>query len=403
MSHTTSFDQTILPCDTDEEIIPSGATTPLEIQPGDPLLRPRSLHLSTVRRPGHKAAPTSFASPATSLAPSSHPPCPPSRAPSPDTETLKIPHTIPAHRWVLHPRRGHAALNSGLKSLSGRALTVVGRPDDLLRAGGESLGQGELGEVEKKDLERGLKNMAGVSEEGIGCVPVWLDDKVHYSMLFLELSRGGVLTAGYSRRLLRRHVQDVPLASLPLPRTPRLARQEVRARILERLLRDQPHLRQEGGRGLQAWRPRRRRSNSPQDLVADGSACDRSGFTTTTSSSSPRCCASFFTTPRLTSPFSCTALSLRRSTFAASLVRPSSPDSNQVTLTLYFSQAAKPSSTACLAATSSLFRRTHTLATFSPRAFASWVTRLEPGVSTQREASRGLGIALSVSTSRTSR
>lgn len=33
----------------------------------------------------------------------------------------------------------------------------------------------------KKDLERGLKSMAGEKEEGIGCVPVWLDDKVHSS------------------------------------------------------------------------------------------------------------------------------------------------------------------------------------------------------------------------------
>lgn len=48
-----------------------------------------------------------------------------------------------------------------------------------MRSNGDRLGQAELGDVSKKDLERGLKSMAGEAEEGIGCVPVWLDDQVH--------------------------------------------------------------------------------------------------------------------------------------------------------------------------------------------------------------------------------
>lgn len=52
----------------------------------------------------------------------------------------------------------------------------------MTRAGGAELGQGELGPAEKKDLERGLMGMSSNNQgEGIECVPVWLDDKVHYS------------------------------------------------------------------------------------------------------------------------------------------------------------------------------------------------------------------------------
>ena len=131
-------------------------------------------------------------------------------------------------KWILHPRRGHAALNSGIKSLSGRSgreLVVVGRPDDLEKVtnlstvadthssqsptknypipessspgavspgvlaansiGWGKLGQGELSARERRDLERGLKEMGGPTTgdggSGIGCVPVWLEDEVHTS------------------------------------------------------------------------------------------------------------------------------------------------------------------------------------------------------------------------------
>ncbi|KAM0789442.1 hypothetical protein ACM66B_000265 [Microbotryomycetes sp. NB124-2] len=192
-SHTTSFDSHLIPDETEEPIL-SGTTTPLEIQPGDPLLRPRALHSPTVPQKNqqqHKPPIASFPEPARSFKPSFHPPCPPSRPASPFTpatglstpmhehQTLHFSPPQQQHRWVLHPRRGHAALNSGLRSLTGRSLTVVGRPDDLMRATGEQLGQADLGSTAKADLERGLKSMAGEGGQGIGCVPVWLDDKVH--------------------------------------------------------------------------------------------------------------------------------------------------------------------------------------------------------------------------------
>lgn len=50
-----------------------------------------------------------------------------------------------------------------------------------MRSSGDLLGQDELGDVAKRDLERGLKSMAGDADEGIGCIPVWLDDQVHTS------------------------------------------------------------------------------------------------------------------------------------------------------------------------------------------------------------------------------
>lgn len=202
-SHSTHLDPALLPLPTQTSDGPLVDT--LEIHPGDPLLRPRALHSPSASRQ-FKGAPASFPSPATSLAPSSHPPCPPSRAPSPDNDDDSPSSSKPStptgfrfgpghlptsnhassekqkkHRWILHPRRGHAALNSGLKSLSGRELVVVGRPDDLMRAGGADLGTADLGGEEKRDLERGLKGMKGAGEGGIGCVPVWLDDKVHFS------------------------------------------------------------------------------------------------------------------------------------------------------------------------------------------------------------------------------
>ncbi|GAA6034504.1 hypothetical protein JCM8097_005362 [Rhodosporidiobolus ruineniae] len=185
-SHSTALDNHVLPEAGEESVLPSGAATPLEIHPGDPLLRPRALHspINTANSlHKHKMPPSSFPDPAKSLRPSQHPALPPSRAPSPTpgsgaaTPAQQAPQQT--HRWVLHPRRGHAALNSGLRSLKDRQLLVVGRPDDLLEADGEILTQNQLGDDAKRDLEKGLMKMSGESQEGIGCVPVWLEDGLH--------------------------------------------------------------------------------------------------------------------------------------------------------------------------------------------------------------------------------
>ncbi|BGP56129.1 hypothetical protein JCM8202_005896 [Rhodotorula sphaerocarpa] len=200
-SHSTKLDNHILPDAGEESVLGSGATTPLEMGPGDPLLRTRALHSPTstsMHAQKHKMPPSSFPDPAKSLRPSFHPALPPSRAASPSPSPLHAPTEVPpdlrhrvhhpdpaaiqqqqTHRWVLHPRRGHAALNSGLRSLKDRPLLVVGRPDDLVKAEGDLLGSNELSEDAKRDLEQGLRKMAGAKEQGIGCVPVWLDDGLH--------------------------------------------------------------------------------------------------------------------------------------------------------------------------------------------------------------------------------
>ncbi|GAA5853028.1 hypothetical protein JCM8547_004777 [Rhodosporidiobolus lusitaniae] len=188
-SHSTTLDHHVLPNPGEESVLPSGATTPLEIQAGDPLLRPRALHSPTSAAHDiakHRMPPSSFPNPAKSLRPSFHPALPESRAPSPGPDGASGTATPDrqeqqgqTHRWVLHPRRGHAALNSGLRSLKDRQLLVVGRADDLMNADGDVLGQNDLSDDAKRDLERGLRKMAGDSEEGIGCVPVWLEDGLH--------------------------------------------------------------------------------------------------------------------------------------------------------------------------------------------------------------------------------
>jgi len=130
--------------------------------------------------------PASFPNPASSLRPSLHPALPPSRAPSPDvngnsSSVLNSGQVTPKDRWVLYPRRGHAALNAGVKSLSSRPLVVVGRPDDLVQDPGVPLTNNQLGSEEKKDLERGLKQMGAHGKDGVTCVPVWVEDGLHTS------------------------------------------------------------------------------------------------------------------------------------------------------------------------------------------------------------------------------
>lgn len=49
-------------------------------------------------------------------------------------------------------------------------------------------------------------------------------------------------------------MQDLPLAHLPLPLPPRQYQQEGRGSCLERLLRDEYGLREEGRISLQTWR-----------------------------------------------------------------------------------------------------------------------------------------------------
>lgn len=94
--------------------------------------------------------------------------------------------TATAHnpsRWVLMPRRGHAALNSGIRAMSQEAeVTLVAWPGDMRRGtlnqpeqeGYGDLTQNELTPDLRTDLENGLAAMGGIGK-GPSCRAVWLD------------------------------------------------------------------------------------------------------------------------------------------------------------------------------------------------------------------------------------
>lgn len=83
-------------------------------------------------------------------------------------------------RWVLAPRRVHAALNSGVKSLSeNNKVIMVAWPGDIRGPSGEKMGLDQLKDQQKRELEEGLADISGKDEEtGVTCVPVWMPDKV---------------------------------------------------------------------------------------------------------------------------------------------------------------------------------------------------------------------------------
>ncbi len=82
-------------------------------------------------------------------------------------------------RWVLTPRRGHAALNAGIRSLGDRDVTLVAYPGELLDENNEILSESEISEDLKKDLDVGLETLAkNSSKKGIRCKAVWLEDKL---------------------------------------------------------------------------------------------------------------------------------------------------------------------------------------------------------------------------------
>ncbi|KAA1107881.1 threalose-6-phosphate phosphatase [Puccinia graminis f. sp. tritici] len=115
----------------------------------------------------------------------------------------------PAFKWILEPRRGHAALNAGIKSLSNyRSITLCAYPADIRIANHsnelpEPIEASKLSELQKLSLDSGLRHLARSAspdqsplndhhqlpidpngpKRGIECVPVWVGDRsagLHY-------------------------------------------------------------------------------------------------------------------------------------------------------------------------------------------------------------------------------
>ena len=90
-------------------------------------------------------------------------------------------HTSPTpSRWVLTPRRGHAALNAGIRSLGDRDVTLVAYPGELLDENNEILSESEISPQLKEALDLGLESLAKGQDrkKGIRCKAVWLEEKL---------------------------------------------------------------------------------------------------------------------------------------------------------------------------------------------------------------------------------
>ena len=80
--------------------------------------------------------------------------------------------------WVLKPRRVHAALNSGVKSLAETSkIVMTGWLGDVVDVTGEKIGSGSLSQEKRQQLEQGFQEVSLEDDDtGIRCVPVWMED-----------------------------------------------------------------------------------------------------------------------------------------------------------------------------------------------------------------------------------
>lgn len=88
-----------------------------------------------------------------------------------------------SYKWVLTPRRDHAALNSGTKSLAEESKVIlVAWPVEVHDVEGNKIGAGTLTQKEKHELEDGFRSLVKPDDKaGIFCVPVWMEDDVSRS------------------------------------------------------------------------------------------------------------------------------------------------------------------------------------------------------------------------------
>ncbi|TIA93684.1 hypothetical protein E3P81_00786 [Wallemia ichthyophaga] len=100
--------------------------------------------------------------------------------------------TVSAHnnfsqpKWTLSHRRGHTAMNAGIRSLGSQfRQTSIGWPGDL-RLGnqrGELIESSSLTETDKKALEEEFKVQRETQTDDMSWIPVWIEDKLahmHY-------------------------------------------------------------------------------------------------------------------------------------------------------------------------------------------------------------------------------
>ena len=168
----------------DEDVTPAQRVTPppIEIRQGDLLVHPRALHSPVTETVGPTRGST-FARTHVIPIPEEDSPTPPKLNPSlPPTPPFPSPpdHPKSKPRWILTPRRGHAALNAGIRSLGDRDVTLVAYPGELLDEMGDVLDEADLSMDLKQDLDRGLSALGKGRgrPHGVKCIPVWLDDKL---------------------------------------------------------------------------------------------------------------------------------------------------------------------------------------------------------------------------------
>lgn len=128
----------------------------------------------------------------------SPPPTPPAKTsevpPSPTSDVPQLANGVPAttatSAWTLSPRYGHAAMISGIRSLSStHEQLIIGWTGDIASpTPGEKIASDTVSPADKESLDRALavyqpKESDPDDDKKTSYVPVWLDDKVahgHY-------------------------------------------------------------------------------------------------------------------------------------------------------------------------------------------------------------------------------
>jgi len=86
--------------------------------------------------------------------------------------------------WSLAPRHGHAAMISGIRSLShSHEQLIVGWTGDIESSSGDMIPANTVTQAQREEFDEALKTECDPDDARVRYVPVWLDDKVahgHY-------------------------------------------------------------------------------------------------------------------------------------------------------------------------------------------------------------------------------